>query len=147
MIDDRTLHTARILPFPPEEIYGAFAVPELLAAWWGPERFSNTFDIHEFKEGGRWTFVMHAPDGTDYPNESRFEVLEPHAKIVILHDCSPHFRLTVGLAPEGDGTRVTWDQVFEDAQTAQAVKERAGPANEQNLDRLTRVLEQARNGV
>ncbi|KEF32860.1 hypothetical protein D777_00422 [Marinobacter nitratireducens] len=35
--------------------------------------------------------------------------------------------------------------MFEDAQTAQVVKERAGPANEQNLDRLTRVLEQARN--
>ncbi|RFF27462.1 hypothetical protein DZK25_08660 [Wenzhouxiangella sp. 15181] len=52
MTDDRTLRTSRTLPFSPEEIYGAFASPELLAAWWGPEGFSNTFEIHEFTEGG-----------------------------------------------------------------------------------------------
>ncbi|MDX1805386.1 MAG: SRPBCC domain-containing protein, partial [Alcanivorax sp.] len=135
--------TSRTLPFSPEDIYGAFASPELLAAWWGPEGFSNTFEIHEFTEGGRWTFVMHAPDGTAFSNESRFEVLEPNSRIVIYHACPPHFRLTVALTAEGSGTLVTWTQVFDDAQTALAVKERAGPANEQNLDRLTRVLEQA----
>ena len=147
MTDDRTLRTSRTLPFSPEEIYGAFASPELLAAWWGPEGFSNTFEIHEFKEGGRWKFVMHAPDGADHQNESKFETLEPYSKIVIHHDCPPNFRLTVELTAEGHGTHVTWNQEFEDAQTAQAVKERAGPANEQNLDRLTRVLEQARRDV
>ena len=147
MTDERTLYTCRILPFTPEEIYGAFASPEVLAAWWGPEGFSNTFEIHEFTEGGRWTFVMHAPDGTDYQNESKFEALELNSKIVIQHDCPPNFRLTVELTGEGRGTHVTWNQVFEEAQTAQAVKERAGQANEQNLDRLTRVLEQANNAV
>lgn len=147
MTEDRTLRTSRTLPFSPEEIYGAFAAPELLAAWWGPEGFSNTFEIYDFKEGGRWKFIMHAPDGTEHQNESKFEVLEPYSKIVIHHDCPPNFRLTVELTAEADGTHVTWNQVFEDAQTAQLVKERAGPANEQNLDRLTRVLEQARNAV
>ncbi|RFF27461.1 hypothetical protein DZK25_08655 [Wenzhouxiangella sp. 15181] len=90
---------------------------------------------------------MHAPDGTDYQNESRFEALEPNSKIVIQHDCPPNFRLTVELTAKGRGTHVTWTQVFDDAQTAQVVKERAGPANEQNLDRLTRVLEQVRSAV
>jgi uncharacterized protein YndB with AHSA1/START domain len=90
---------------------------------------------------------MHAPDGTDHPNESKFEALEPNLKIVIHHDCPPNFRLTVELTTEGRGTHVTWNQVFDDAQTAQAVKERAGAANEQNLDRLTRVLEQERGTV
>ncbi|WP_165856642.1 SRPBCC domain-containing protein [Marinobacter sp. JSM 1782161] len=147
MTDDRTLHTSRILPFSPEEIYGAFASPELLAAWWGPEGFSNTFEIHDFREGGRWKFIMHAPDGTEHQNESKFEVLEPNSKIVIHHDCPPNFWLTVELTVEADGTQITWNQMFEDARTAQVVKERAGPANEQNLDRLTRVLEQERNAV
>ncbi|MBB3143070.1 SRPBCC domain-containing protein [Halomonas organivorans] len=147
MTDDRTLRTSRTLPFSPEEIYGAFASPELLATWWGPEGFSNTFEIHEFTEGGRWKFVMHAPDGSDYQNESKFEVLEPNSKIVILHDCSPNFRLTVELTAEARGTHVTWTQVFEDSKTAQMVKERAGPANEQNLDRLKRVLEQEDSAI
>lgn len=53
-------------------------------------------------------------------------------------------RLTVCLTPEAEGTHLSWEQVFEDAEIAQAVKERAGPANEQNLDRLTTVLSETR---
>ena len=31
-----------------------------------------TFHTFELWPGGRWRFVMHGPDGTDYPNESGF---------------------------------------------------------------------------
>lgn len=143
MGEDRTLRTSRTLPFSPKEIYGAFASADLLAAWWGPEGFSSTFEIFEFTQGGRWKFVMHGPDGTNYPNESVFEQLVPDAKIVIHHDCPPNFKLTVELTPVDEGTRLTWEQVFEDAETARAVRQRAGEANEQNIDRLTHVLEDA----
>lgn len=88
---------------------------------------------------------MHSPDGVDYPNESLFEELVPDSKIVIHHNCPPNFRLTVGLTPEGEGTHLTWEQIFEDAETAQAVKLRAGLANEQNIDRLTAVLSETTN--
>lgn len=88
---------------------------------------------------------MHGPDGEDYINESFFEELVPYSKIVIHHDCQPNFRLTVSLTPEGEGTRLTWEQVFDDAETAKAVKKRAGSANEQNIDRLTTVLSEAFN--
>ncbi|MFT4193589.1 SRPBCC domain-containing protein [Ottowia sp.] len=141
--EDRTLRTSRTLPHSPAEIYRAFASPDLLAAWWGPEGFSNTFEIFEFTAGGRWKFVMHGPDGTDYANDNIFEALTPDAKVVIRHDCAPHFTLTIELTPVSGGTHLAWSQVFEDARTAQAVKQRAGPANEQNIDRLARVLSQA----
>ncbi|WP_193166152.1 SRPBCC domain-containing protein [Microbulbifer hainanensis] len=143
MTEDRILRTSRTLPFPPQDIYGAFASADLLASWWGPEGFSNTFDVFEFTAGGRWQFVMHGPDGKDYANESFFEELVPDAKIVIHHDCPPNFKLTVELTPASEGTLLTWEQVFEDAETAQAVKQRAGSANEQNIDRLTQVLSEA----
>ena len=42
-------------------------------------------------------------------------------------------------------TQLLWQQEFDDAATAQAVKQIVGPANEQNLDRLTAVLK--RQGV
>lgn len=140
MTEDRALRTSRDLPYTPSEIYGAFASADLLALWWGPDGFSNTFEIFEFTEGGRWKFVMHGPDGGIYPNESLFEELVPDTKIVIHHDCPPNFKLTVQLTPFIGGTRLTWEQVFDDAVTAQAVKERVGSANEQNIDRLTQVL-------
>jgi uncharacterized protein YndB with AHSA1/START domain len=41
-----------------------------LSRWWGPAGFTNTFEVCEFKKGGRWSFVMHGPDGRNYPNES-----------------------------------------------------------------------------
>lgn len=140
---DRTMQTSRILPFTPEAVYGAFASPELLASWWGPDGFSNTFEVFEFKAGGQWKFVMQGPDGKRYANECVFTVLEPGRSVVIRHACAPYFTLTITLAAAAAGTHLTWDQVFDDTQTAQAVKQIVEPANEQNIDRMTRALARA----
>lgn len=147
MTEDRTLSTSRTLPFSPKAIYSAFSSAELLASWWGPEGFTNSFEVFEFTDGGRWEFVMHGPDGKNYLNESVFEELISDSKIVIHHDCPPNFKLTVELTPVSEGTYLTWVQVFEDAETAQAVKQRVGSANEQNIDRLTHVLSEAGNAA
>lgn len=141
MSDNTTLRTARTLPHPPQAVYNAFASANLLATWWGPDGFTNTFEAFDFSVGGRWVFVMHGSDGNRYPNTNRFEALEPGKRVVIRHDCAPYFTLTVGLAAAPGGTHLTWEQAFDDAKTAQAVNAIVGPANEQNLDRLTRVLE------
>ena len=141
MPHDNVLSTARTLPFSPEAVYAAFACGPVLAAWWGPEGFTNTFDTFDFSVGGKWIFTMHGPDGKHYANTSFFERLEPaSSRIVIRHDCPPFFTLTVGLTPVAGGTHLTWDQAFDDAQTARAVSAVVGTANEQNLDRLTAVL-------
>jgi uncharacterized protein YndB with AHSA1/START domain len=141
--DDRSFRTTRTLPHPPAAVYGAFASPGLLADWWGPEGFTNRFEQFEFTVGGRWRFTMHGPDGQAYPNESLFQDLQPPHRVVIRHDCAPYFTLTVSLAPVAGGTHLTWLQVFDDARTAQAVRAIVEPANEQNLDRLGRVLARA----
>ncbi|MBF4990809.1 SRPBCC family protein [Methylophilus sp. QUAN] len=138
--EDRIMRTSRLLPYSPAAVYRAFAMPELLAKWWGPEGFTNTFEVFEFKPGGQWRFVMHGPDGKRYPNESVFAALEPNSKIVIEHVCAPLFTLTVKLTAVVNGTEVSWAQVFADVETAEAVRHIVVPANEQNLDRLTRVL-------
>jgi len=141
--DDRTLRTSRVLQYSPKAIYSVFESPDYLAQWWGPEGFTNTFEVFEFKVGGKWKFVMHGPDGRDYPNSSEFSQLESGSKVVIEHQCAPYFTLTVSLTPVANGTLVDWEQVFADAGTAQAVKDRVGAANEQNLDRMTQVLARA----
>ncbi len=143
MSDNATLQTSRTLPFPPESVYGAFASADLLASWWGPAGFTNEFEVFEFREGGRWRFVMVGPDGHRYQNESVFMALDPGVRVVIRHVCEPLFTLTVDLERVGDGTRVAWRQRFADAAVAQAVQRLVGPANEQNLDRLTLTLAQA----
>ena len=136
----QVLQTQRTLPFNAEEIYAAFAEPNRLAQWWGPEGFTNTFEVFEFTLNGNWRFVMHGPDGADYPNQCIFQELEPAKKIVIRHSCEPYFTLNVFLEQEPTGTEVFWQQVFDDASVAEAVRPIVEPCNEQNLDRLLRHL-------
>lgn len=147
MDTDRTLSTQRTLPFSPQAIYGAFADATLLARWWGPAGFTNTFDTFDFREGGRWVFTMHGPNGQDYANQSLFTRLVPGEQVVIRHDCAPLFTLTVSLTPAPGGTHLRWDQAFDDAATARAVQAIVGGANEENLDRLTAVLAAQKGAV
>jgi uncharacterized protein YndB with AHSA1/START domain len=140
MSNDASFRTERTVPFSPQAVYNAFASSDLLATWWGPEGFTNEFQTFEFKEGGRWTFVMVGPDGARYPNQNVFTELEPALRVVIRHDCQPFFPLSVQLTQVTEGTHLCWQLVFDDTQIAQAVKAMVEPANEQNLDRLTRAL-------
>ena len=135
-----TFRTHRVLPYAPQLVFEAFARPELLARWWGPNGFTNTFEVFEFKPGGHWKFVMHGPDGTNYPNESVFLELHAPSRIVIQHESQPRFVLTVDLTPHATGSEITWNQAFEDSAVAARVKHIVEPANEQNLDRLQAVL-------
>lgn len=140
MEQHRIFCTERTLASSPLAVYGAFASAPVLASWWGPEGFTNTFETFDFEIGGRWVFVMHGPDGSSYPNQSVFTALEPARRVVIRHDCPPYFTLTVRLSEVAGVTRLTWEQAFDDEETAQAVRAIVVPANEQNLDRLTRAL-------
>jgi uncharacterized protein YndB with AHSA1/START domain len=135
--------TSRELPAPPGAVFAALEDPVRLARWWGPDGFTNTFHAFEFEPGGRWLFTMHGPNGANFANESRFAEIVPGAKVVVRHVSAPVFTLTIGLHPCARGTRVTWDQAFDDPAVAAAVRHIVEPANEQNLDRLAQELARA----
>lgn len=139
---DGVFSSSRLFPFAPEQIFAAFANPERLAAWWGPDGFTNTFETFEFKAEGRWKFVMHGPDGTNYPNENVFLEVSQQ-RIVVRHVSQPNFTLTVTLAQAGGGTELLWDQAFDDPRVAASLAHIIVPANEQNLNRLHAVLSTA----
>jgi uncharacterized protein YndB with AHSA1/START domain len=132
-----TFSTSREIAASPDEVFAAFSDPQRLARWWGPAGFTNTFAVCEFKTGGRWSFVMHGPNGGNYPNESLFAEVETARKVVVQHVSEPKYRLTITLTPSGPGTTVSWVQVFEKADVASRIKHIVVPANEENLDRLT----------
>lgn len=133
----REIATARVLPFRRGDVYLAIARPERLARWWGPAGFHSTIERCDFRPGGHWRFVMHGPDDKDYCNHNVFVVIEPGRRVVIRHEDPNHgFRLTICLDDDPRGTRVGWQQLFDDP----AERDRMAPvciaANEQNLDRL-----------
>ncbi|MBN8284704.1 SRPBCC domain-containing protein [Zoogloea sp.] len=128
--------TTRHFPSKPADVFAAVKDGKRLARWWGPNGFSNRFEVFEFQPGGRWIFSMIGPDGTVYPNESVFSRIEADRLVVIRHICPPVFELTITLEPLDDGTRLEWVQAFSDPSVARAVAHIVAPANEENLDRL-----------
>ena len=132
--------TERVLSANPQKVFAAFKQPDRLAQWWGPKDFTNTFEQFEFKPGGRWVFVMHGPNGANYPNESVFLEIQPDTRIVIEHVVKPWYKLTVRLTARGDQTHLAWVQEFESPEVAARMRPLCEPANEQNLDRLESLL-------
>ncbi|MBO9597212.1 MAG: SRPBCC family protein [Cohnella sp.] len=133
------LATSRLLKATPEQVFEAFSDPAKLTRWWGPNGFTSTFEVFDFRPGGEWKFMFHGPDGANYPNELRFaEIVRPD-KLVIRH-ANPDFTATILLEPADGGTKLTFRQQFDNAQDFEAIKSIAEGANEQNLDRLEAVL-------
>ena len=137
---DAIVRSERVMPFTPEQVFAAFQQPELLAQWWGPNGFTNTFEEFEFKAGGRWAFLMHGPNGANYDNESFFQEVLPGEKIVLHHVSPPRLVLTVTLTAHGEGTLLTWAQEFESTELAAKMRKLSQTANEENLSRLEAVL-------
>jgi uncharacterized protein YndB with AHSA1/START domain len=133
----KAFKTSREIPVSPAHIFAAISNPERLAKWWGPAGFSNTFNQFQFKPGGKWSFVMHGPDGANYPNESEFIEIIPDQKVVIRHHSQPYFTLTIKLSNLATGSTLHWIQEFDNDEVAKNVAHIVEPSNEQNLDRLT----------
>ena len=131
-----TFKTSRKISATVEQVFAAFQ-PERLTRWWGPAGFTNTVRICEFKNGGRWSFTMHGPDGRNYPNENVFAEVEAPVKVVIQHSSEPKYRLTITLESSVEGTAVFWVEVFESSEVARRMEPMVVPAHEQNLERLS----------
>ena len=83
---------------------------------------------------------MHAPDGTDYPQESVFvEVVKPE-RIVFDHMPEHVYRAVITFAAEGGKTKVTFRMIHAIAAECEKVRPFVVEGNEQNFDRLEAVL-------
>ena len=126
-----------LIPATPSEVFAAMSDPDRVARWWGPDGFTNTIHRFEFEPGGTWILTMRGPDGTDYPNESRFTRIVTNQIFEIEHLTGHHFLLTIELVPMEAGTEVRWRQTFDTVEEFQCIAEFVAPANAQNLERLT----------
>lgn len=135
--DVHAIVTSRVLAAPRARVWAAFSDPVVLAGWWGPAGFTNTFHEFDFRPGGVWRFTMHGPHGAAYAMDHRFmEIVSPE-RIVVRHLQPGHdFTLTVTLDDRAGSTAITWRLLFDDPAEAARVRPFVVPANEQNLARL-----------
>jgi uncharacterized protein YndB with AHSA1/START domain len=113
---DREIVISRVIDAPRELVFEAFTEVRHLSHWWGPEGFSTTTRSFEFREGGAWDFLMHAPDGTDYQEWITWTEISPPERIALLHgefrDDPDTFESTLTFTPQGTGTLVEMRTVF-----------------------------------
>ncbi|WP_339319097.1 SRPBCC family protein [Paenibacillus sp. FSL R10-2734] len=125
-----------------ELVFRAWTTPNLLARWWGPQGFTNTFHECDMRPEGTWRYTMHGPDGADYPNHNVFVEIVPPERIVLDHLSGHEFRITATFESIEGRTRVTFRQLFKNQEEFEEAKPYCIEGNEQNLERLGKVLEE-----
>ena len=60
------LRIDRVFDAPRELVFRMWSAPEFLARWWGPKGLYLSYCAMDFREGGKWRYCMHQPDGADY---------------------------------------------------------------------------------
>jgi uncharacterized protein YndB with AHSA1/START domain len=138
---DGEIVSSRVFDASREVVFRAFTDPEVLAQWWGPKGFTNTFHEFDPRPGGAWRFVMRGPDGTEYQITKEFlEVVAPE-RVVLQHVEPMHrFRMLMTFADEAGKTRLTWRMRFDAVEDAERARGAIVEANEQNFDRLAAQL-------
>jgi len=86
--------------------------------WFGPDGFTTITKSMDVLPGGKWVFVMHGPDGTEWPNVVTYEEVTPPTRLVYLHGDDKEldmFHVTMTLDDEGGQTALTMRAVFKSA--------------------------------
>ncbi len=126
---DRELTVSRLLQAPRELVFEVWTKPEHIAQWWGPDGFTNTIQQMDVKPGGTWRFMMHGPDGSDYPNKIVYtEVVKPE-RLVYDHsgdgneEVDPtRFQVIVTFEAQGNQTLLTMRSIFPSKEALEEVK-------------------------
>ncbi len=138
---DREIVSSRIFRHPRALVYRAWAEPEHLKNWWGPAGFTNTFNEFDFRVGGRWRFVMHAPHKGNFENDCEFIKIEKPSLIAWKRHSKPHFQVvaTFGEVSENK-TELVFRMLFDTAEECGKLKPYVVDKNEENFDRLEEEL-------
>ena len=143
---DREIVMTRVFDAPRELVFSAWTDARHVPHWWGPRGFTTTVREMDVKPGGSWRFVMHGPDGTDYPNLIVYsEVVRPE-RLVYTHgsgvdDDTLPFDVTVTFVEEQGKTKVTMRLLLASpAEREKLVKFGAVEGGNQTLDRLAEYL-------
>lgn len=108
---DREIVLSRVINAPREQVFQAWTDAAHLQHWFGPAGFTVENIECDIRVGGRWRFVMVAPDGTRFDNRMVFLSIKPPDLLVVDHgsdkdDDLGRFRVTITFDVQGDGKTV-----------------------------------------
>jgi uncharacterized protein YndB with AHSA1/START domain len=145
------LKLTRIYDAPVKTVWDAWTDPKQVAKWWGPRGFTLTTHSKDLKAGGTWRYTMHGPDGTDYPNVTKYHEVEKHSRLVYDHggsdDRPPLFRVTVTFKELSGKTKMEMTMSFATPEVAEESRKFIKKAGgDSTWDRLAEYLEAESSG-
>jgi uncharacterized protein YndB with AHSA1/START domain len=78
----------RIFEASRERVWKAWSDPEQVMRWWGPNYFSSPSCKMDFREGGTTLVCMRSPDGQDFYNTWKYEVIVPLERLEYIQNLS-----------------------------------------------------------
>lgn len=121
----------RTVNAPRELVWKVWTEPEHVKNWWGPNGFTNTIKNMNVKKGGEWNFMMHGPDGTDYPNKILYTEVVKNELLSYYHsdpegDPEHNFHVEVNFESVNNTTRITMKSRFSSAEAVQFLIKEVG---------------------
>jgi uncharacterized protein YndB with AHSA1/START domain len=111
-IDEKTrLQVRRIYKAPVAKVYAAWTDPEEVKHWMGPsDAFGESEVTSDFRVGGRYRIVMHAPDGETHRVDGVYREIVPNKRLVYtwawVSTPERESLVTVEFLPAGEGTEL-----------------------------------------
>jgi uncharacterized protein YndB with AHSA1/START domain len=141
----------RLYDAPVKMVWEAWTDPEKVAKWWGPRGFTITTHSKDLKPGGHWDYTMHGPDGVDYPNVTKYHVVEKYARLEYDHggskDRPPLFHVTAVFTDVKGKTKLEMTMTLPTAEAAEETKKFIKQAGGNSTwDRLAEYLEKEETG-
>ncbi len=140
---DREVVISRLLNAPRELVFKAWTDQRHIGQWWGPNGFTTTTSEMNVAPGGVWRFVMHGPDGTDFPNKIIFGAVVAPELLTYEHDddgknAIPKFTVRVTFEDKEGKTLLTMRTLFQSAAARDHVVKEYGAieGGRQTLERL-----------
>lgn len=149
---EREIVISRRIEGPRRLVFEAFTDAEHLDQWWGPTGFRNSTSAFDFRVGGAWVYLMHGPDGTDYPNRVDWLEIVPPERLRYRHgereDDPNAFETTITLEERGETTLLTLRLLFPSKEQRDFAIDQVGAieGGEQTLARLAAFVEEGTGG-
>lgn len=143
---DCEIVSTRVFDVNRAKLFRAWSDPDHLKNWWGPKGFTNTFNAFDFRVGGKWSFVMHAPDKGNFVNECEFIKIEVPSIIAWKRYSKPLFQVVATFEElSAEKTKLVFKMLFDTAEDCGKIKPFAVDKNEENFDRLEAELAKMRD--
>jgi uncharacterized protein YndB with AHSA1/START domain len=115
-----SLTLKRRLKAPPAKVFAAWTDPEKVKHWMGPGEIKALHVETDPRTGGRFRWVMRAPNGDEHDVSGVYREVIPNEKLVFtwVWKSTPEREslVTVSIKPDGDGSllTLTHEQFFDE---------------------------------